>query len=85
MPNPAWIGRRWTCGDAIGLGVPDVRGRVLAVNGGRRVEVRPFSPRDEAELVLEPAGFRASVPREAVAGAWGVGDYTGARGLAPQL
>lgn len=52
---------------------------------GEGTEVRPFSPRDAAELDLGPAGFRGSVPREAVAGEWGVGDYIRARGLAPRL
>lgn len=51
------------------------------MNGAQHVEVRPFSPRDAAELVLEPAGFRGSVPREAVAGEWGVADLRRDSGL----
>lgn len=67
-PNWARIGRRWTRGNAIGLELPDVKGRGPSCELGRHVAVRPFSLRHAAELGLEAARFRGSVPREAVAG-----------------
>lgn len=78
-PISAWIGRRWTRGDAIGLGLPDVRGRGPGRELGRHGAVRPFPLRDAAELGFEAARLGGSVPREAVAGEWGVGDYAGIR------
>lgn len=73
-PSLARIGRPWTGGDAIGLGLPDVRGRGPGRVFGRHVADQPFSLRDAAELAFETVRFGGSVPREAVAGKWGVGD-----------